>query len=277
MDAARAAVANARHRRRCRAGGRFARHRARRSDRDRYRAGARRRRCRSRSADGRTGFRSTAGIAAVGGRAHRRRALARPPVAPGGMDPDRRIDGDGVRGLAGVVRLDSGPGWSAGSPAPPCWWLPGRRRADRRRRPSSTDSARWDCPCSDSNGPASMPADPRPTSVSTPMAASCSSRRSAPTSAAPTCCSASIAASSLAISETSGRSAPCAAAVEHEAFVALVARSLGVRTPSVRAFATADPNGYVLAYDAIDGRSLDRVEPNEVTDEMLGGHLAPRR
>ena len=58
-------------------------------------------------------------------------------------------------------------------------------------------------------------------------------------------------------------------AVEHEAFVALVARSLGVRTPSVRAFATAEPNGYVLAYDAIDGRSLDRVEPNEVTDEVL--------
>ncbi len=60
-------------------------------------------------------------------------------------------------------------------------------------------------------------------------------------------------------------------AVEHEAFVALVARSLGVRTPSVRAFATAHPNGYVLAYDAIDGRSLDRVEPAEVTDEVLAG------
>ena len=58
-------------------------------------------------------------------------------------------------------------------------------------------------------------------------------------------------------------------AVEHEAFVALVARSLGVRTPSVRAFATVEPNGYVLAYDAIDGRSLDRVEPSEVTDEVL--------
>ena len=35
------------------------------------------------------------------------------------------------------------------------------------------------------------------------------------------------------------------------------------------AFATADPNGFVLAYDAIDGRSLDRVEPTEVTDEVL--------
>ena len=58
-------------------------------------------------------------------------------------------------------------------------------------------------------------------------------------------------------------------AVEHEAFVALVAQSLGVRTPSVRGLATANPNGFVLAYDTIDGRSLDRVEPNEVTDEVL--------
>ena len=57
--------------------------------------------------------------------------------------------------------------------------------------------------------------------------------------------------------------------VEHEAFVALVARSLGVRTPSVRGFATADPNGFVLAYDSIDGRSLDRVEQTAVTDEVL--------
>jgi undecaprenyl-diphosphatase len=58
-------------------------------------------------------------------------------------------------------------------------------------------------------------------------------------------------------------------AVEHEAFVALVARGLGVRTPSVRALAAAEPNGVVLAYDAIDGRSLDRLDPDEVTDEVL--------
>jgi tRNA A-37 threonylcarbamoyl transferase component Bud32 len=58
-------------------------------------------------------------------------------------------------------------------------------------------------------------------------------------------------------------------AVEHEAFAALVAHSLGVRTPQVRALATADPNGFVLAYDAIAGRSLDRVEPSEVTDDVL--------
>jgi undecaprenyl-diphosphatase len=57
--------------------------------------------------------------------------------------------------------------------------------------------------------------------------------------------------------------------VEHEALVALAAANLGVRTPGLRAFATVDPNGYVLAYDAIEGRSLDRLQPDEVTDEVL--------
>ena len=37
----------------------------------------------------------------------------------------------------------------------------------------------------------------------------------------------------------------------------------------MRGIAAADPNGYVLAYNAIDGRSLDRVDPSEVTDEVL--------
>jgi undecaprenyl-diphosphatase len=58
-------------------------------------------------------------------------------------------------------------------------------------------------------------------------------------------------------------------AVEHEALVALFARTVGVRTPAVVAVATAEPNGYVLAYDAIAGRSLDRLEPDEITDEVL--------
>jgi len=58
-------------------------------------------------------------------------------------------------------------------------------------------------------------------------------------------------------------------AVEHEAFVALAARAVGVRTPAVRAVAGAEPDGYVLAYEAIEGRSLDRVDPSEVTDDVL--------
>ena len=41
------------------------------------------------------------------------------------------------------------------------------------------------------------------------------------------------------------------------------------RTPALRAFATADPNGYVLAYEAIEGRSLDRLDPSEVSDAVL--------
>jgi len=57
--------------------------------------------------------------------------------------------------------------------------------------------------------------------------------------------------------------------VEHEAFVSLGASSLGVRTPRLRAFAAAEPNGWVLAYEAVDGRSLDRVDPGHITDEVL--------
>jgi len=69
-------------------------------------------------------------------------------------------------------------------------------------------------------------------------------------------------------------------AVEHEAFIALAARDLGVLTPRVAAFATAEPNAYVLAYEAVDGRSLDGVPPEEVTDEVLDqvwSHLAHLR
>ena len=58
-------------------------------------------------------------------------------------------------------------------------------------------------------------------------------------------------------------------AVEHEALVALAARDLGVRTPRLRAFTTAQPNGYVVAYDAIEGKSLDRLDADAITDEVL--------
>jgi glycosyltransferase 2 family protein len=71
--------------------------------------------------------------------------------------------------------------------------------------------------------------------------------------------------------------------VEHEAFVALNASVLGVRTPVLRALATAEPNAYVLAYDAIDGKSLDRLDPSDVSDDVLAavwglvGQLRGRR
>lgn len=58
-------------------------------------------------------------------------------------------------------------------------------------------------------------------------------------------------------------------AVEHEALVSYAARDLGVRTPRMRAFAAVDPNGFVLAYDAIAGGSLDRFDDDDITDEVL--------
>ncbi len=57
--------------------------------------------------------------------------------------------------------------------------------------------------------------------------------------------------------------------VEHEALVAVMARQFGVVTPAVSGFATAHPNGYVLVYEAISGRSLDALAPEEMTDEVL--------
>ena len=60
-------------------------------------------------------------------------------------------------------------------------------------------------------------------------------------------------------------------AVEHEALVAYAARDLGVRTPRLVAFATAEPHSCVLAYEAIAGRSLDQLEASELTDEVLDG------
>jgi undecaprenyl-diphosphatase len=58
-------------------------------------------------------------------------------------------------------------------------------------------------------------------------------------------------------------------AVEHEALVALAAGAAGVRTPRLVTLARAEPNGFVLAYEAIDGRSLDRATAEEMTDELL--------
>ena len=60
-------------------------------------------------------------------------------------------------------------------------------------------------------------------------------------------------------------------AVEHEAFVALAASQNGVRTPPLAGFASAEPGGFVLAYVAIDGRSLDGVPAEEITDQVLDG------
>ncbi len=57
--------------------------------------------------------------------------------------------------------------------------------------------------------------------------------------------------------------------VEHEALVALTARDLGVRTPRFRAFAHVVPDAFVLAYEGIDGSSLDGVDAEKFDDVLL--------
>ena len=209
-----------------------------------------------------------------GGDPHGRRAVGRAALAEGRLGARPGPDDHDVRAGPGVVPGRARPrrrlavrGRRPGRRA-------GRRRAGRPRQPSSTGSPPSGCRCSGSSRPASMPAARRRTSGSRPTARSCSSRRSAPTSAAPTCSSVSTARS---LPHHFGDERPFDSlrrSVEHEAFVALNAPALGIRTPAFRAFATAEPNGYVLAYEAIAGRSLDRLQPSEVSDEVLAATWA---
>ena len=57
--------------------------------------------------------------------------------------------------------------------------------------------------------------------------------------------------------------------VEHEALVSLRARDIGVRTPRFEGLATVDDDSMVLAYEGIAGRSLDKVDPESFTDDVL--------
>lgn len=59
--------------------------------------------------------------------------------------------------------------------------------------------------------------------------------------------------------------------VEHEALVSLMARDVGARTPRLRAVADVGRDSLLLSYDLIDGKSLDRVPDEAVTDEVLRG------
>jgi undecaprenyl-diphosphatase len=60
-------------------------------------------------------------------------------------------------------------------------------------------------------------------------------------------------------------------AVEHEALVSMAAERSGVRTPTLQAGARMGEDRYsmFLAFDALDGRSLDSVSDGEITDEVL--------
>jgi undecaprenyl-diphosphatase len=57
--------------------------------------------------------------------------------------------------------------------------------------------------------------------------------------------------------------------VEHEALLALTACSYGLRTPALVTLTSAEPNAFVLAYERIDGQSLDGVAVENLTDEFL--------
>lgn len=59
--------------------------------------------------------------------------------------------------------------------------------------------------------------------------------------------------------------------VEHEALCSVVAERAGVVTPPLVTTVELPDRSMVLVYERIDGRSLDSVDPSEVTPEVLHG------
>ena len=59
--------------------------------------------------------------------------------------------------------------------------------------------------------------------------------------------------------------------VEHEALVSLLARNESVRTPRLRGVVDVGSDSMLLAYEMIDGASLDGLEGDEITDELMRG------
>ncbi len=57
--------------------------------------------------------------------------------------------------------------------------------------------------------------------------------------------------------------------VEHEAFIALMARDIGVRTPRLRGVVDVGEDSMLLAYEMIDGSSIDGVAPEVFTDDLM--------
>jgi undecaprenyl-diphosphatase len=58
-------------------------------------------------------------------------------------------------------------------------------------------------------------------------------------------------------------------AIEHEALMSLTATQIGVPTPAFLSVARAEPGGFVLAYEAVEGRSFDRLTEGELSDRVL--------
>ena len=59
--------------------------------------------------------------------------------------------------------------------------------------------------------------------------------------------------------------------VEHEALVSLFARDAGVRTPRMQGIVEVGVDSMLLAYDSIAGESVDRMDPPDITDELMAG------
>jgi uncharacterized protein (TIRG00374 family) len=59
--------------------------------------------------------------------------------------------------------------------------------------------------------------------------------------------------------------------VEHEALVSVMAERAGVVTPPLVATVELKDGSMALVYDRVDGRSLDKVEANEITPAVLRG------
>lgn len=57
--------------------------------------------------------------------------------------------------------------------------------------------------------------------------------------------------------------------VEHDALVSYQARDVGVRTPRLRCLASVGEDSFLIAFDRVDGETLDRVEPRRRTDDLL--------
>ncbi len=66
-------------------------------------------------------------------------------------------------------------------------------------------------------------------------------------------------------------------AVEHEALVSVMAERCGVRTPSLLTTVELPDGSMALLYRRIDGRSLDRVESEEITPAGAGRSLGLRK
>ena len=168
----------------------------------------------------------------------------------------------------GVILVAVGAGVAGAGVPDNCWGDPTDGPAARRSLPTSLGPG-WNLRAC---GPHRWTrVVPRPTSGRRPTAARSSSRSSPRTSGVPICCSGPTGTCGSSTWVTSAPSRRLRRAVEHEALVALWASANGIRTPAVASVATIGEGGIGLAYERIDGRSLDGVDADELDAATLQG------